>query len=101
MRLDLSGVARARTIAFVDATAAHGRYDKTLLLLLGQERADVATVLDRDTLTLAAPFDSGMNFLSFLGLSGGMPTLVSIPKTSMIDALRRLGAGSDDLTKLA
>ncbi len=101
VRLDLSGIARARTNAFVDATAAHGRYDKTLLLLLGQKRADVATVLDRDTLTFAAPFDSGMNFLSLLGLSGGMPTLVSIPKTGMVEALRKLGTGSDDLSKLA
>jgi len=101
VRLDLSGVARARTNAFVDATAAHGRYDKTLLLLLGQERADIATVVDRDTMTLAAPFDSGINFLTLLGLSGGMPTLVSIPKTSMIDALQKLGTASDDLARLA
>lgn len=101
VRLDLSGVARARTLAFIDATEAHGRYDKTLLLLLGQQRADVALVLDRDTVTLAAPFDSGMNFLDLLGLSGGMPTLVSIPKTSFETAMRRLGVGSDDLAKLA
>jgi hypothetical protein len=100
-RLELSGVAKARTLAFVDATEAHGRYDKTLLLLLGQRRADVALVLDRDTVTLAAPFDSGMNFLALLGLSGGMPTLVSIPKTSFEEAMRRLGVGSDDLAKLA
>lgn len=101
VRLELSGIAKARTSAFVDATEAHGRYDKTLLLLLGQKRADIATVVDRDTLTLAAPFNSGINFLALLGLSGGMPTLVSIPKTGMIDALRKLGAGSDVLTRLA
>jgi hypothetical protein len=101
VRLDLSGVARARTLAYVDATDAHGRYDKTLLLLLGQQRADVALVLDRDTVTLAAPFNSGMNFLALLGLSGGMPTLVSIPKTSFDLAMRQLGVGPDDLAKIA
>ena len=90
-KVELSGVAKAKTLAFIDATASHGRYDKTLLLLLGQKRADTAVVLDRDTVTLAAPFDSGINFLTLLGLSGGMPTLVSIPKNGMAEALRRLG----------
>ena len=97
-RLDLSG---GRTLMFVDATASHGRYDKTLLLLLGQQRADLAAVIDRDTATFAAPFDSGVNFLKLLGLSGGMPTLVSVPKSTLHDALRRLGVGTDDLMKLA
>jgi hypothetical protein len=101
VRLELSGVAGPRTAAFVDATAAHGRYDKTLLLLLGQQRAEIAAVVDRDTVTFAAPFDSGVSFLAVLGLSGGMPTLVSIPKSGFLDALRRLGAGSDDVMKLA
>jgi len=100
-RLELSGVAGPKTAAFVEASEWHGRYDKTLLLLLGQERADVAAVVDRDTITFAAPFDSGVNFLKLLGLSGGMPTLVSIPKTGLVDALRRLGVGDDDLMKLA
>jgi len=100
-RLELSGAAGPRTAAFVDATEAHGRYDKTLLLLIGQERADIAAVVDRDTLTLAAPFDSGLSFLQLLGLSGGMPTLVSVPKSGLADALRRLGVASDDLMKLA
>jgi hypothetical protein len=94
-RIELSGSApemgKAKTLAFIDATASHGRYDKTLLLLLGQKRADAAVVVDRDTMTLAAPFDSGINFLTLLGLSGGMPTLVSIPKSGMAEALRRLG----------
>ena len=76
-----SGVpATIRSLAFVDATAHHGKYDKTLLLLLGQERAGIAMVLDLDTVTLAARYGSGVSFLELLGLSGGMPTLVSIPK---------------------
>ncbi len=100
-RFDLSGAAGPKTAAFVDATAAHGRYDKTLLLLLGQKRANIAIVIDRDTLTLAAPFDSGINFLSLFGLSGGMPTLVSVPKTSLKDVFLRVGVGADELAKLA
>src|SRR5215472_16874821 len=88
------------SIAFVDATKHHGKYDKTLLLLLGQERARVAVVLDMDTLTLAAPFDSGINFLNLLGLSGGMPTLVSLPKDIFVEALQKLGVASDDLARL-
>jgi hypothetical protein len=92
---------RARTLAFLDATLEHGKYDKTLLLLLGQERADIALVLDLDTLTLAAPFDSGNNFLALLGLSGGMPTLVSIQKERLRDALERLGVGPAEIAKIA
>ncbi|HEX4515420.1 MAG TPA: hypothetical protein VH054_17860 [Polyangiaceae bacterium] len=104
-RVELSGVApelgKARTLAFIDATASHGRYDKTLLLLIGQKRADTALVLDRDTLTLAAPFDSGINFLTLLGLSGGMPTLVSIPKSGMPEALRRLGVSPGEISDIS
>jgi hypothetical protein len=100
-KLELGPRAAAKSAVFVDATDAHGRYDKTLLLLLGQRRAVVAIVVDRDTLTLAAPFDSGINFLTLFGLSGGMPTLVSIPKASLPDALTKLGVGGDDLAKLA
>jgi hypothetical protein len=89
-----------RSLAFVDATSHHARYDKTLLLLLGQERADAASVLDRDTLTFAAPYDSGLDFLALLGLSGGMPTLVSVQKERLGDALSRLGASHADLARL-
>jgi hypothetical protein len=89
-----------RSLAFVDATAHHGKYDKTLLLLLGQERATLAATLDMDTLTLAARFDSGVSFLSLLGLSGGMPTLVSVPKTRMQEAFSKLGVEGSDLRRL-
>jgi hypothetical protein len=100
-RVELSGIAKARTLAFIDATASHGRYDKTLLLLLGQKRAEAALVLDRDTITFAAPFDSGINFLTLLGLSGGMPTLVSIPKAGMAEALRRLGVSPGEISTIS
>ncbi len=79
------------SVAFVDATAEHGSYDKTHLLLKGQDRAKVAVLLDQDTLSLAAGFDSGFNFLHLLGLSGGMPTLVSVDRTRLREALSALG----------
>lgn len=100
--LSLSGIGgkRARSVAYVDATEQHGRYDKTLLLMMGQERAHIAVLVDRDNLSLAAPFDSGQNFLTLLGLSGGMPTLVSVPKTRFRDAMERLGMDRSDLELL-
>ncbi len=92
--------AAVTSLAFVDATAHHGKYDKTLLLLLGQERAAVASILDMDTLSFAAPFDSGINFLALFGLSGGMPTLVSITKERLAAALTRLGVSAADRSTL-
>jgi hypothetical protein len=92
--------ASARSVAFVDATAHHGKYDKTLLLLLGQERASLAVVLDTDTFTLAARYGSGVSFLEILGLSGGMPTLVSIPKSRMHEAFSKLGADEAEVARL-
>jgi hypothetical protein len=94
----VAGTADARRVAIVDATAEHGHYDKTLLLMLGQERAPVALVLDRDTLTLATKFDSGINFLALLELGGGMPTLVSVQKERISEVLRKLGADPPDIT---
>jgi hypothetical protein len=74
------------------------RVDKTLLLLLGQEREPVSIVVDRDTVTVAARFDSGLNFLTMLGLSGGMPTRVSVPRSRLPDLLEALGAGREAWT---
>lgn len=71
------------------------RVDKTQLLLLGQERERVSVVIDRDTVTVAARFDSGLNFLELLGLSGGMPTRVSIPRTRLGELLKALGIAPD------
>jgi hypothetical protein len=102
VELHPSGVmpAAIHSLAFVDATENHGQYDKTQLLLAGQERADLAVVLDRDTLSLAAQFASGVNFLEVLGLSGGMPTLVSIPKQRTPEALTKLGVDEADQARL-
>jgi hypothetical protein len=89
-----------RSMAFVDVSAHHGKYDKTQLLLAGQDRADLSVALDLDTLSLAARFGSGVNFLEVLGLSGGMPTLVSIPKKRMPEALSKLGVSDGDRMRL-
>lgn len=87
-------------VVFVDATSKQSPYDKTLLLLIGQERAKVAAVLDRDSLTFAAAFDSGLNFLSLFGLSGGMPTRVSVPRKRLRDTLLALGVAESDLPRV-
>lgn len=87
-------------LAFVDVSARPGPYDKTLLLLLGQERAKVAVVVDGDTVTFAAPFDSGVSFLQLFGISGGMPTVVSLAKKGLPEALGKLGVKTDDARRL-
>lgn len=98
--LPAKGHERVRAVAFVDATKHRGRYDKTSLLLLGQERAPVAALIDTDNLSLAAAFDSGISFLALLGISGGMPTLVSIPATRLKEALHTLGVSDGDIASV-
>jgi hypothetical protein len=88
------------SLAFVEATDHHGKYDKTQLLLAGQERAGIATVLDMDTVSLASRYGSGVSFLEILGLSGGMPTLVSIPKKRIVEAFTKLGVSDADRQRL-
>ncbi|HEY6876968.1 MAG TPA: hypothetical protein VI299_03075, partial [Polyangiales bacterium] len=78
-------------VAVVDATQARTHYDKTLLLLLGQERASISVVHDRTTVTAAARFDSGVDLLQKLGLEGGMPTRVSVSVGRLGFVLDRLG----------
>lgn len=78
-------------VALVDASQARTHYDKTLLLLLGQERAKVSVVYDKTTVTAAARFDSGVDLLETLGLEGGMPTRVSVSVGRLGFVLERLG----------
>ncbi len=78
-------------VALVDASAARSHYDKTLLLLLGQERATISVVHDKTTVTAAARFDSGVDLLDKLGLEGGMPTRVSVSASKLSFVLDRLG----------
>jgi hypothetical protein len=78
---------------------APASFDKTDLLLLGQKRAQVSMVLDTQNVTLAAAFDSGVNFLVLLGVAGGMPTRLSVPRArenDVRDALRRAGLWRDN-----
>ncbi len=77
-------------VAFVDVSEGFGRLDKTLLLLLGQEREPVSVVLDRENISVAARFDSGLNFVSLFNLAGGMPTRVSLPRSRAREVLTLL-----------
>ncbi len=78
-------------VALVDASDARAHYDKTLLLMLGQERATISVVVDKTTVTAAARFDSGVDLLEKLSLEGGMPTRVSVPASKLEFLLERLG----------
>jgi hypothetical protein len=90
----LAGLYQPRGKAvYVDAGAEMKRaYDKTLLLLEGQKRAPVAIVRDAGMITLAAAFDSGINFIELFGLGGGMPTRVSIAESRLDEVLQKLNA---------
>jgi hypothetical protein len=78
-------------VAYLEVDKSDGRFDKTLLLLLGQEREPVSIVADRDTVSVAARFDSGLNFVKLLGLAGGMPTRVAVPRSRLPELLAALG----------
>jgi len=88
-------------IVIVDATNRNGPYDKTLLLLLGQERAKIAVVIDGDNVTFAAAFNSGINFLEKFGISGGMPTVLSLHRAKLEGALVALGVKADVAMRFA
>ncbi len=82
-----------RDVAVVDTRGVPGKsYDKTLLLLIGQERARVSVVHDDSSVTAAARFDSGVDLLALLGIEGGMPTRVSVSANRLDEVLRRLRA---------
>jgi len=91
----LAGLYQPRGKAvFVDAGVhAKAPFDKTLLLLEGQKRAPVAIVRDAGSITVAAAYDSGLDFVKLLGLGGGMPTRVSIPDSRLDEVLAKLAAG--------
>lgn len=78
-------------VAVCDARGVNVTYDKTELLLLGQERAKISVVHDDTTVTMAAGFESGIDFLALLGIEGGMPTRVSVGADRLEEVLRKLG----------
>ncbi len=88
-------VPAAKETVLVSVPPDWPNYDRTHLLLLGQRRARIAAVLDRDTLTFAAHYKSGINFLALFGLSGGMPTVVSLQAKDLAIALAALDAQLD------
>ena len=78
---------RGRAV-YVDAgKLAQGPFDKTELLLAGQKLAAVSIVHDAGMITLAAAFDSGIDFVQLFALGGGMPTRVSLPESRLQEAL--------------
>jgi hypothetical protein len=77
-------------VAYVEA--AGKPYDKTELLLLGQERAPVAVVRDSGSLTIAADFESGYDFVKMFDLGGGMPTRVTVPEARHSEVMSKLAA---------
>jgi hypothetical protein len=79
-------------VAYVEA---QGRpYDKTELLLLGQERTPVAVVRDAGSLTIAADFESGFDFVRMFNLGGGMPTRVTVPEARYTEVMAKLAAAT-------
>ncbi|HXT96054.1 MAG TPA: hypothetical protein VN853_07115 [Polyangia bacterium] len=65
-------------------------YDKTELLLIGQERSPVAVVRDSGALTIAADFESGLDFVKMFDLGGGMPTRVTVPEARHAEVMSKL-----------
>ncbi len=83
---------RGRAV-YVDAQRlAQGTFDKTLLLLIGQEQAEVAIVRDAGMITVAAAYNSGLDFVRLLELGGGMPTRISLPDRRLVEFLEKLNA---------
>jgi hypothetical protein len=85
---------RRGAIAFVDARDFKSSYDKTDVLLAGQELAEVAMVRDSGMITVAARFDSGWDFVGLLGLEGGMPTRVSLPASRTEEIIEAINAAA-------
>lgn len=81
-------------VAYVDVGGQGELYDKTDLLLAGQDQAEVSVVRDAGMLTIAAPYDSGWDFIALLGLGGGMPTRVSVPAKRLDEVLAAINGAS-------
>ena len=82
--------AHGRAVVVDAGQHARGPYDKTALLMAGQARAEVSIVRDAGMITVAAAFDSGIDFVRLLGLGGGMPTRVSLAEARLDEVLAKL-----------
>ena len=82
-------------VAVVDTAGSSGEFDKTDLLLAGQARAAVSIVRDSGMLTIAAPFDSGWDFVRIFELGGGMPTRVTIPEAKLDDVIAKINGAPE------
>lgn len=74
-------------VAYVDTAGVREPFDKTELLLRGQELAEVSVVRDSGTVTFAARYGSGWDFVALFQLEGGMPTRVTVPEARLEEAL--------------
>ncbi len=83
---------RGKAVYIDSGRLAKGPYDKTELLLEGQKLAAVSIVHDAGTITIAAAFDSGLDFVKLFDLGGGMPTRVSLPESRLPEVLAKLAS---------
>ncbi|HSS02349.1 MAG TPA: hypothetical protein VLM79_35060 [Kofleriaceae bacterium] len=88
-------------VAVVDTAGAQGQFDKTDLLLAGQNRAQVSIVRDSGMLTIAAPFDSGWDFVELFEIGGGMPTRVTIPERGLDDVIAKINDAPAPVPRLS
>lgn len=67
-------------------------FDKTELLLLGQQMAAISVVHTGGTLSVAADFESGFDFVQMFDMGGGMPTRVSVPDSRLNEVMDKVAA---------
>ncbi len=77
-------------IALLEIPSGTPPFDKTELLLMGQRLAPVSIVIEAGNATIAAHFESGLDFVALLDIGGGMPTRVNIPGKRVPDAMRTI-----------
>ncbi len=88
-------------VAVVDTAGHAGQFDKTELLLIGQTKAPVSVVRDSGMLTIAAPFESGWDFVAMFELGGGMPTRVTIPEQKLDAVIAKINDAPTPVRRVA
>jgi len=78
-------------VAYLDLGGARG-FDKTELLLIGQERAPISVLRGSGSVTIAADYTSGLDFVKMFQLGGGMPTRVTVPDARLAEVMEKLAA---------